>query len=94
VASLDRQREEPRRGLDVLKARYPDVDTEAAVEGWHLAEPNIFGADPIGGMDADRWRQTVAHVARARSLRELDPLTVYRPEFAAEQSASVVHATV
>ena len=92
VASLQRQREQPRRGLAALGERYPEVDPEAAVEGWHLAEPNIFTGAPVGAMDPARWEATLAHVARARGLAAVEPTTVYRPEFASRPQRPVTPA--
>lgn len=86
VAALERQQRDPRHGLDALVDRYPNVDPEAAVEGWRLAEPNIFTGDEVGGMDDGRWSDTLAHVARVHGLDPLEPPTVYRPHLVSEHA--------
>jgi putative hydroxymethylpyrimidine transport system substrate-binding protein len=77
VAALERQRSDPRHGLTALVDRYPGADPEDALEGWSLAEPNIFTA-PVGSMDRQRWKATIAHVAAARRMPPPEPETVYR----------------
>lgn len=80
AAALERQHEVPAAGLPELAARYPGVDPAEALEGWSLAEPNVFtGAEP-GSMEPARWEATLAHVAATHGLPPLTPDTVYRPQ--------------
>lgn len=82
-AALERQREDPRGGLEQMGERYPEADPHEAVEGWSLVEPNIFtGVEPLS-MDAGRWAETVALVTSALGFAPVDPLSVYRPDLAA-----------
>lgn len=83
VAALELQRAHPRFGLEALCARYPGVDPDDALEGWSLAEPNIFGCAEIGSMDAARWQSTLDHLCAAHNMSALAPDAVYRSEFLA-----------
>ena len=81
AAALGRQRQDPRTGLDELAHRYPEADPVDAVEGWLLAEPNIFTDDgPVGTSEPERWRATIAYAAGVHALPSPRPETVYRPE--------------
>jgi NitT/TauT family transport system substrate-binding protein len=80
VEALERQRQHPEEGVDQLVQRYPDIDPDAAVEGWLLGVPNIFTDAPTGSMDVDRWARTLAFLGRAHGLPVPEPATVYRPE--------------
>jgi ABC-type nitrate/sulfonate/bicarbonate transport system substrate-binding protein len=80
VAALERQRKDPEAGVTALLARYPDVDPAEALEGWSLAEPNIFTDDRVGAMDEDRWAATLEFVAGAHGVPVPRPASVYRPE--------------
>lgn len=81
AAALERQRLDPAAGLAELARRYPEADPAEALEGWWLAEPNIFtdGA-PAGTSDPAGWAATVAHLATAHGLPAPAPQTVYRRE--------------
>lgn len=80
--ALERQRRDPGAGLGELRRRYPGVDPADALEGWSLAEPNIFsGAEPRS-MDPGRWEATVTYAAAAHALPAPPPEAVYRPELA------------
>ena len=81
LAALERQRSDPGGGISALCERYPDVDPSAALEGWRLAEPNIFTDTGLGAMDAARWRFTLEHLAHAHGLAPSPPETVYRSEY-------------
>ena len=80
AAALEHQRQDPERGLDELARRYPDADPLEALEGWSLAEPNIFTGPIPGSSDPGTWARTVAHLAGAHGLPAPAPETVYRPE--------------
>ena len=80
AAALEQQREDPEAGLGELARRYPDADPLEALEGWSLAEPNIFAGPPPGSSDPATWARTIDHVARALGVAAPDPETVYRPE--------------
>jgi NitT/TauT family transport system substrate-binding protein len=79
AAALEHQRQDPAGGLDELARRYPDADPLEALEGWALAEPNIFTGPPAGSSDPATWARTIAHIAGAHGLPAPEPETVYRP---------------
>jgi hypothetical protein len=79
AAALEAQRQDPEAGLDELARRYPDADPLEALEGWALAERNIFTGPPPGSSDPDTWARTIAHIAGAHGLPAPEPETVYRP---------------
>lgn len=79
-AALDRQRRHPEAGVLELQQRYPSVDPSDALEGWALAEPNIFTGVPPGSMVPERWTATIDHVSRVHDLPAPPSHTVYRPE--------------
>ncbi len=81
LAALQRQRSDPGGGISALCDRYPGVDPVDALEGWCLAEPNIFASTGLGSMDAARWWFTLEHLTRAHGLAPSQPETVYRSEF-------------
>lgn len=82
--ALERQRQDPRSGLDEMCLRYPETVPDEALEGWRLLEPNVFtGAEP-GSMAPSRWEATLAFLTAARGLPRPDPDSVYRADFAAE----------
>ena len=80
AAALEAQRANPEGGLDELARRYPDADPLEALEGWSLAEPNIFTGPVPGCSDPETWARTIAHLAGAHGLPAPEPETVYRPE--------------
>lgn len=80
ASALARQRIDPAAGLPELALRYPEADPVEALEGWSLAEPNVFTGPPPGTSDPAGWSATVAHLAAAHGLPEPDPETVYRRE--------------
>ncbi len=80
AAALEQQRRDPTAGLPELRRRYPDADPDEALEGWSLAEPNVFtGADP-GSMDPRRWEATIAFLTDAHAFAAVEPESVYRAE--------------
>jgi ABC-type nitrate/sulfonate/bicarbonate transport system substrate-binding protein len=78
AAALEAQRRDPKAGLDELARRYPDADPAEALEGWSLAEPNIFTGPPPGSADAETWARTITHIAGAHGLPAPPPETVFR----------------
>ncbi len=80
AAALEAQRQNPEAGLDELARRYPDADPLEALEGWALAEPNIFTDAPPGSADAETWARTITHIAGAHGLPAPEPDTVFRRE--------------
>ena len=88
AAALQRQRDDPEAGLGELARRYPDADPREALEGWSLAEPNIFTGPPPGSSDPDTWARTITHLAGAHGLPAPDPETVYRPRLVDVSSAA------
>lgn len=81
-AALERQRAEPRAGLDELARRYPGVDPLEALEGWSLVEPNIFTGPPPGAGEPEAWARTIDHLARAYGLAAPSLASVVRAELA------------
>jgi hypothetical protein len=90
AAAVERQRQAPMTGLDALRRRYPAVDPDEAVEGWSLAQPAIFTGVPVGTMEPQRWRTTLAHYAAGHGLHVPDPVAVFRAEFATEAGRAPV----
>lgn len=82
AAALERQHEHPEGGLQELIRRFPDTHPADAVEGWRLAEPNIFTGVEPGSMDAERWAATVGYAAAAHGLAAPAGESVYRAELA------------
>lgn len=82
-AALEHQRQDPRAGLGEFRRRYPGGDTDEALEGWSLAEPNIFVGVRPGSMDPDRWESTAAFLTETHGFPAVEPTTLYRPELAA-----------
>lgn len=73
LATLERQRRDPARGLPQLLARSPHVVPADAIEGWHLVEPRIFRRDRPGSMTAEGWAATLAYAGSS-----VDPALVWR----------------
>ncbi len=80
AAALEHQRRDPRAGLPELRRRYPQADPDEALEGWALAEPNIFTGVAPGSMDPRRWEATTAFLTEAHGFRAVEPESLYRPE--------------
>lgn len=78
VQALERQRLDPKAGVDELARRWPDVEVGDAPEGWSLVEPNIFTGATVGSMDRAGWERTLAHAAATHGLSPVAPETVYR----------------
>jgi len=87
TAALESQRADPRAGLAELARRYPDADPVDALEGWSLAEPNIFTGPPAGSSDPGTWARTISHLAAAHGLPAPEPETVYRPALIATSAS-------
>ena len=70
ASSFERQRHDPGRGVEALRARYADVDPEVAVDTWRRLEPYAFAAEggAVGGMDAEGWERTLRWYARTHDL--------------------------
>ena len=68
VATLERQRRDPERGLLEVVARTPRVVPDDAREGWRLVEPRIFTGEAPGSMTADRWASSVAYLTEAHRV--------------------------
>ncbi len=80
LATLERQRCEPERGVDEVVARSPRVVPDDAREGWRLVEPRIFTGEPPGSMTADGWAATVAYLSQAHRLAPVPVERMYRAE--------------
>jgi hypothetical protein len=68
LATLERQRHDPDRGLDEVVARCPRVVPDDAREGWRLVEPRIFTGERPGSMTDDGWAATIVYISRAHGL--------------------------
>jgi hypothetical protein len=68
IASFERQREVPDRGVDELRSKYPEVDRDVAVATWTRLEPYVFGGPGVGRMDSAGWERTLAWVVRTHGL--------------------------
>ena len=82
AASFQRQRDEPDRGVAALRARYPEVDPEVAVDTWRRLEPYAF-AGPGGavrGMDRAGWQRTVDWAGKTHGLPRVAVDQVVRAE--------------
>ena len=80
AAALERQREHPRHGLDLMAERFPGANLDYAVEGWEIGQRNIFTGEPIGSATPEGWAATVSYIAAAHGLDAVDPESVYRPD--------------
>lgn len=79
-AALNRQRQDPTIGLDVLAERYPEADPGLALEGWAMGEAGIFTGVPVGSSTPEGWESTISFLAAAHGSARLDPESVYRPD--------------
>lgn len=80
AAALNRQRDDPTIGLDILAERYPEADPGLAVDGWAMGVPGIFTGAPVGSSTPEGWESTISFLAAAHGSARLDPETVYRPD--------------
>ena len=80
TAALERQRDHPDHGLDIMAARFPDANLDYAVEGWRIGQTNIFTGEPVGSATPEGWAATVSYIAAAHGLDAVDPETVYRTD--------------
>ena len=86
-----RQRERPEPGLAAFCRHFPEVSERHAAISWGLYEPYAYdGPANPGSMDADRWRDTIAHTARAHGLAPLAADELYRPELVTPPSRRAV----
>ena len=73
-------REQPRLGLEALLDAVPAAEPELVLAGWAAGAELIFGAEtsPVGTMNADKWRRTIAYHADAHGgPSEIDVTTVF-----------------
>ncbi len=86
TASFERQRGQPHRGVAALRARYPEVDGEVAVDTWRRLEPYAFdgGGGAVVGMDRAGWARTLSWISQTHGL----------PEVAVDQAARVERVSV
>ena len=87
MATLERQRRHPERGVVEAVSRTPRVVPDDAREGWRLVEPRIFTGEPPGSMASERWASSVAYLAKAHRVAvpvermyrsDLQPVSVIR----------------
>lgn len=75
-------REDPFAGLDVLVEHVPSANPDLVVAGWETGSSLIFDAapndGPLGTMDSDKWRRTLAFHADAYGVPgNIDPGSLY-----------------
>ena len=80
AAALNRQRQDPSIGLDILAERYPEADPGLALDGWSMGEAGIFTGVPVGSSTPEGWESTLAFHAAAHGSPRLDPESVYRAD--------------
>jgi len=80
VAGHELQREHPDPGLAGFRRWFPDVSEQYARVNWALYEPYAFDGVTPGSMEAERWRDTIAHTAETHGLATMPEDRVYRPE--------------
>ena len=82
AASFRLQCDEPERGVAALRARYPEVDAQLAVDTWLGLEPYVFagGRDAVRLMQGAGWERTLRWVANAHGLPAVDVGQVVRTE--------------
>jgi len=83
LAGHELQRRQPELGLAGFLGCFPNVSEEHARANWALYAPSAFEGGGPGAMDADRWRDTIAHIARTHGLSTFPGELIYRPEFVA-----------
>ncbi len=86
AAGHELQREDSEPGLAGFHRHFPEVSTEHARISWALYEPYAFDGVAPGSMEADRWRDTIAHTTRTHALATLPEEQIYRPELLAVAS--------
>jgi len=88
VAGHELQREQPELGMAGFRRRFPDITEEHASANWDLYAPSAFAGVAPGSMDADRWRETIAHTAATHGLSTFAPERVCRPDLPALASVT------
>ncbi len=76
-------RRDPEIGLHALRLRFPAVDPVEALAGWKVGERLVFTdrSQPLGTMDAAKWRQTIEHHARTHATPRLPADAVFEASF-------------
>lgn len=80
AAGHELQRRQPELGLAGFTRCFSNVSEEHARANWALYAPYAFDGVPPGTMVANRWRDTIAHVAKTHSLMTFLGEWIYRPE--------------
>jgi len=83
LAGHELQRRRPELGLAGFRRCFPSISEAHARANWALYAPSAFDGVAPGTMDADRWRDTVAHVAKTHGLSRFPGELLYRPELLA-----------
>lgn len=89
AAAFELQRRDPRRGVQALVARYPEVDPGVASDTWRRLEPYAFagGRGAVGGMDRQGWERTLDWMARTHALPAVSVADAVRVDPLAETPA-------
>ena len=92
AASFVRQRQEPERGVEALRSRYPDIDPGVAVDTWLRLEPYAFagGGGVVAGMDGAGWERTLGWAASTHGLPELAVDQVVRRDRSLDRSGALI----
>ncbi|MBA3746123.1 MAG: ABC transporter substrate-binding protein [Solirubrobacterales bacterium] len=90
AAGHELQRRERALGMAAFLRCFPEVTEQHAQVNWELYEPYAFDGVPPGGMQADRWRATIAYVSRTHGLASLPEEQVLRPELVRPASRALL----
>lgn len=80
VEALTQHRAAPDLAVDALVERYPDIDPDDALEGWHLIEPLIFTERGVGSMTDAGWERSVEYSSHVHGVSKPDGDSVFRRE--------------
>ena len=80
IEALTQHRAAPELAIDALVARYPDVDPDDALEGWHLVEPLIFTERGAGSMTAEGWDRSLEYSSHVHGVSRPDSDAAFRRE--------------
>ena len=68
IEALTQHRAAPELAVDALLARYRDVDTDDALEGWRLVEPLIFAGSGVGSMTREGWERSLDYSSHVHGV--------------------------
>lgn len=67
--ALASQRDDPTRGVDLLRSQHPAVNGDDAVDSWSVLAAFALGDDAPAAFDEERWRRTVEQLSAVHGLR-------------------------